>query len=160
VGVIPWSPLNGGLLGGVIRKTEKGQRRLTGRAAEGLKKHRKAIKAWEELCDELGEQPADVALAWLLHQDGVTAPIVGPRTHEQLDGSLRALRVRLKKDVLERLDEIFPGPGGPAPEAYCVSPSGSPPVTACPPSRSASPRLRRTSRSRGADSVCATASGG
>ena len=118
VGVIPWSPLNGGLLGGIIKKTEKGQRRLTGRAKDALKANRKAIKAYEDLCDELGEQPAHVGLAWLLHQDAVTAPIIGPRTMEQLDGSLRSVELKLKKDVLERLDEIFPGPGGPAPEAY------------------------------------------
>ena len=83
-----------------------------------LEENRKAIKAWEDLCDELGEHPADVGLAWLLHQPAVTAPIIGPRTMEQLDGSLRALKIRLTKDVLARLDEIFPGPGGPAPEAY------------------------------------------
>jgi len=114
LGVIPWSPLNGGLLGGIIRKTEKGQRRLTDRAKEGLRKHRPAIRKWEELCDELGEPPADVGLAWLLHQDGVTAPIIGPRTMEQFDGSLRALEITLDGDVLEQLDAIFPGPG-PAP---------------------------------------------
>ena len=70
LGVIPWSPLNGGLLGGIIRKTEKGQRRLTGRAKDALKTHRKALEAYEDFCDELGEQPAHVGLAWLLHQDG------------------------------------------------------------------------------------------
>jgi NDP-hexose C3-ketoreductase / dTDP-4-oxo-2-deoxy-alpha-D-pentos-2-ene 2,3-reductase len=118
LGVIAWSPLNGGLLGGIVRKTEQGSRRLTGRAKDDLKTHRKAIKAWEDLCDELGEEPAHVALAWLLHQEAVTAPIVGPRTVEHLKGSLRAVQVRLTKDVLDRLDEIFPGPGGPAPEAY------------------------------------------
>ena len=117
LGVIPWSPLNGGLLGGVIRKTEQGQRRLTGRAKEGLEQHRSAIEAWEALCDELGEQPANVALAWLLHQEGVTAPIIGPRTLAQLDDSLRALEIELDAEVLSRLDELFPGPG-PAPESY------------------------------------------
>jgi NDP-hexose 2,3-enoyl reductase len=118
LGVIPWSPLHGGLLGGIIRKTEQGKRRLTGRAKDALRANRKAIKAWEDLCDELGEQPADVGLAWLLAQPGVTAPIIGPRTMAQLDGAQRALKLRLTKDVLARLDEIFPGPGGPAPEAY------------------------------------------
>ena len=118
LGVIPWSPLQGGLLGGIIRKTEKGKRRLSGRAKTTLGENRKAIKAWEDLCDELGENPADVGLAWLLHQPAVTAPIIGPRTMEQLDGSLRALKIRLNKDTLARLDEIFPGPGGTAPEAY------------------------------------------
>jgi len=117
LGVIPWSPLHGGLLGGIIRKTEQGKRRLTGRAKDGLKANRKAVKAYEDLCDELGENPADVALAWLLAQPAVTAPIIGPRTMEQLEGALRALKVRLTKDVLGQLDEIFPGPG-PAPQAY------------------------------------------
>ena len=60
-----------------------------------------------------------MALAWLLHQDGVTCPIIGPRTMEQFDGaSLRALDLALDTDVLKRLDEVFPGPGGTAPEAY------------------------------------------
>jgi aryl-alcohol dehydrogenase-like predicted oxidoreductase len=117
LGVIPWSPLHGGLLGGIIRKTEKGHRRATGRAKEGLRKHRAALRKYEDLCDELGEQPADVGLAWLLHQEGVTAPIIGPRTAEQLDGSLRSVEVSLDEDTLERLDAIFPGPG-PAPESY------------------------------------------
>ena len=118
LGVIPWSPLQGGLLGGIIRKTEQGKRRLKGRAKDTLKENRKAIKAYEDLCDELGEQPADVGLAWLLAQPAVTAPIIGPRTLEQLEGSMRALKVRLTKDVLAQLDEIFPGPGGATPEAY------------------------------------------
>ena len=118
LGVIPWSPLHGGLLGGIIRKTEQGKRRLTGRAKDGLKENRKAIKAWEDFCDELGEHPADVALAWLLHQPAVTAPIIGPRTIEQLEGAQRALKIRLNRDERARLDDIFPGPGGPAPEAY------------------------------------------
>jgi aryl-alcohol dehydrogenase-like predicted oxidoreductase len=118
LGVIPWSPLQGGLLGGIIRKTEKGKRRLTGRAKQALKENRPAIKKWEALCDELGENPADVALAWLLHQPAVTAPIIGPRTLDQLEGSLRATEIELSDDVLGQLDEIFPGPGGAAPEAY------------------------------------------
>jgi aryl-alcohol dehydrogenase-like predicted oxidoreductase len=118
LGVIPWSPLHGGLLGGVIRKTEQGKRRLVGRAKDGLKENRRAIKAYEDMCDEIGEQPADVALAWLLAQPTVTAPIIGPRTLEQLDGSLRALEFEMDEETLTRLDEIFPGPGGAAPEAY------------------------------------------
>ena len=76
------------------------------------------LEAWEKLCAELGEQPADVALAWLLANPVVTAPIIGPRTVEQFDGSLRSLEITLDADALERLDKIFPGPGGTAPEAY------------------------------------------
>ena len=120
IGVIPWSPLHGGLLGGVIRKMADGttSRSASGRAAEALEKHRPAIEAWEQFCAERGEDPADVALAWLLHQPAVTAPIVGPRTGAHLDGALKALDITLDDAALARIDEMFPGPGGTAPEAY------------------------------------------
>jgi aryl-alcohol dehydrogenase-like predicted oxidoreductase len=117
VGVIPWSPLEGGLLGGVLRSEREGRRRLAGRAKDVVDRHRERIEAWEDLCDKLGEEPASVALAWLLHQDGVTGPIIGPRTMAQLDGAQRALAVRLDEDVLAQLDEIFPR-YQPAPEHY------------------------------------------
>ena len=117
VGVIPWSPLHGGLLGGILRKQNR-SRSNAGRAAKLAETMRPAIEAYESFCDDLGEQPADVALAWLLHQDGVTAPIIGPRTAEQFTGSLRALEITLDAGALDRLDKIFPGPGGPAPQAY------------------------------------------
>jgi aryl-alcohol dehydrogenase-like predicted oxidoreductase len=109
LGVIPWSPLQGGLLGGVLAKEKEGIRRREGRAKDSLKKHRKQIKAYEELCESLGEHPANVGLAWLLHQPAVTAPIIGPRTMEQLDGAERAVKLTLDDDTLEKLDEIFPG---------------------------------------------------
>jgi aryl-alcohol dehydrogenase-like predicted oxidoreductase len=120
LGVIPWSPLHGGLLGGILRKMADGTagRSTSGRSAEGIEKHRPAIEAWEAFCAERGENPGDVALAWLLHQPAVTAPIVGPRTIEQLEGGLRALEITLDEAALARIDEIFPGPGGTAPEAY------------------------------------------
>ena len=117
VGVIPWSPLEGGLLGGVLKKEREGRRRLAGRAASTLQRHREQIAAYEALCDELGEQPAHVALAWLLHQEGVTGPIIGPRTADQLDDAQNAITVHLGDDVLKRLDDIFPG-YQPAPEHY------------------------------------------
>jgi aryl-alcohol dehydrogenase-like predicted oxidoreductase len=109
VGVIPWSPLNGGLLGGVLRKEREGARRASGRAASALEASRDRIGAYEDLCDELGEEPANVALAWLLSRDGVTAPIIGPRTHDQLDDAKRAIDLPLDGDVLRRIEEIFPG---------------------------------------------------
>ena len=117
LGVIPWSPLHGGLLGGVLRKEREGHRRTSGRAKDSLEGHRDQIAAYEDLCADLGEEPADVALAWLLHRPGVTGPIVGPRTVEQLDGALHALELTLEEKVLARLDEIFPG-YRPAPEHY------------------------------------------
>ncbi len=79
---------------------------------------RPKLEAYENLCAELGEKPADVALAWILKNPVVTAPIIGPRTIEQLDGSLRTLEINLSDEVMARLDEIFPGPGGEAPKAY------------------------------------------
>ncbi len=117
IGIIPWSPLAQGILGGVLRQTE-GDRRFSDRARRAIEQQRDRLERWEALCEEMGEKPADVALAWLLHQDAVTAPIIGPRTMEQLEGSTRALEVPLSEEILKKLDEIFPGPGGPAPEAY------------------------------------------
>jgi aryl-alcohol dehydrogenase-like predicted oxidoreductase len=117
LGIIPWSPLHGGLLGGVVRKERDGKRRLEGRAAETLATHRDAIEQYEDLADELGQEPGDVGLAWLLHQPAVTAPIIGPRTMDQLDAAVRALDVTLDADALARLDEIFPGRKT-APEDY------------------------------------------
>ena len=117
LGVIPWSPLGGGLLGGVLEKIEKG-RRATDEVKKEIEQNRPKLEAWEKSCKELGEKPADVALAWLLHNPVVTAPIIGPRTNDQLTGSLRALEIKLDEAALKKLDEIFPGPGGAAPEAF------------------------------------------
>jgi len=117
LGLIPWSPLGGGLLGGALAKRKEGRR-----SGEGFEKRveekRPKLEKWEALCKELGEDPANVALAWLLHNPVVTAPIIGPRTLEQLTGCLRATEIKLSAEVLKKLDEIFPGPGGEAPKAY------------------------------------------
>ena len=118
LGVLPWSPLHGGLLGGILRQETEHGRRGAGRAAEALPRLRAQVEAYERFCADLGERPALVALAWLLHQPAVTAPIVGPRTQGQLDEALGALHVQLDGAALARLDAIFPGPGGAAPEAY------------------------------------------
>jgi aryl-alcohol dehydrogenase-like predicted oxidoreductase len=117
VGVIPWSPLFGGVLGGILRKTREG-RSAGEQVRRRLEEHQSQVEEYEAFCDELGERPADVALAWLLHQPDVTAPITGPRTLEQFEQSLRALEIELDDKALERLDQIWPGPGGPAPEAF------------------------------------------
>ncbi|GAA4525214.1 MULTISPECIES: aldo/keto reductase [Nonomuraea] len=116
LGVIPWSPLAGGLLGGVLRKIDKG-RSAADRMLTELEKHRDKIERYEKLCDELGEDPAHVGLAWLLKQPAVTAPIIGPRTLEQLDGTMRTLEIELDDEALAKLDEIFPGHRT-APEDY------------------------------------------
>jgi aryl-alcohol dehydrogenase-like predicted oxidoreductase len=121
LGVIPWSPLHGGLLGGAIRKEREGggARSVTGRSADALRDaaQREQIQAYEDLCAEHGLDPGEVALAWLLTRPGVTGPIVGPRTGAQLDSALRAVDLTLSEDVLAALDGIFP-PLGPSPEAF------------------------------------------
>lgn len=117
LGLIPWSPLAGGLLGGVLEKLEQGRRASEDKQKQ-INELRPQLERWEALCRQLGERPADVALAWLLANPVVTAPIIGPRTLEQLTGSLRALTLQLDEATLKRLDEIWPGPGGEAPEAY------------------------------------------
>src|SRR3982750_4018268 len=108
VGIIPWSPLHGGLLAGALEKSSEGSRRYEGRAKQDLEDNRAALEQYEGLCRELGQSPAHGGIAWLLHQPGVTAPIVGPRTMEQFEGSLGALGVTLDEDTLGRLDDIFP----------------------------------------------------
>ncbi len=109
LGILPWSPLHGGLLGGVLRKERDGKRRTEGRAKDALEAHRSQIERWEELCEQLGEEPAIVGLAWLLQRPGVAAPIIGPRTVDQLTQALRALELTLDEETLSRMDEIFPG---------------------------------------------------
>jgi aryl-alcohol dehydrogenase-like predicted oxidoreductase len=116
IGIIPWSPLQGGLLGGVVRKEREGSRRNP-RWAEADDTLRAQLAAYEDLCDALGEEPATVALAWLLGRPAVTGPIIGPRTVDQFDGALRALEITLEPEVLAQLDTIFPG-HRPAPEDY------------------------------------------
>ncbi len=117
LGIIPWSPLAGGLLGGALQKASEGRRASEGVQKE-IEKYRPKLEAWEALVKDMGEKPADTALAWLLNNPTVTSPIIGPRTMDQLDGSLRALEIKLDEPTLKRIDEIFPGPGGTAPEAY------------------------------------------
>lgn len=117
VGLLPWSPLGGGLLGGALKKAAEG-RRGGDMVQSRLEEYRSRIEAYESLCAEIGVAPAEVAIAWLLANPTVTAPIIGPRTLDQLESAIRATKVTLEDAVMRRLDEIFPGPGGPAPEAY------------------------------------------
>jgi aryl-alcohol dehydrogenase-like predicted oxidoreductase len=115
LGLVPWSPLGGGLLGGVLQKAKQGRR---AEKSQQIEKLRPQLESYEALCKEIGERPSDVAMAWLLHNPVVTSPIMGPRTKEQLKESLQALEITLSEETLSRLDEIWPGPGGEAPKAY------------------------------------------
>jgi aryl-alcohol dehydrogenase-like predicted oxidoreductase len=117
LGLIPWSPLAGGILGGAVSEAKTG-RRADKDSRQDAKKYARQLASYERFCKGLADKPADVALAWLLANPVVTAPIIGPRTLEQLTGSLRALKIKLSKAEMKKLDEIWPGPGGEAPEAY------------------------------------------
>jgi len=108
LGIIPWSPLAGGLLGGVLKGELEG-RRNSDFVKKEIERLRPQLEKWEALCDQLGESPADVALAWLLHQKAVTAPIIGPRTMDQLNGCCKALEITLSDETLASIDEIWPG---------------------------------------------------
>lgn len=118
LGVLPWSPLHGGMLGGILQKIADGSRRASETVQKRLETHREQVEEYESFCRELGEQPGTVALSWLLHRDGVTSPIIGPREMDQLTDALQALDLELSKETMDRLDEIWPGPGNQAPEAY------------------------------------------
>jgi aryl-alcohol dehydrogenase-like predicted oxidoreductase len=117
LGLIPWSPLGGGLLGGALEK-HAGGRRQGEEFDKQVEAKRGKLEQYEALCRDLGHPPGEVALAWLLHNPAVTAPIIGPRNIEQLESAVRAAAIRLDAETLARLDEIFPGPGGEAPQAY------------------------------------------
>jgi len=114
VGIIPYSPLGGGALAGSAHDDGSGRR--SGRTFDEETERKRTEFA--KLAGELGEEPPVVALAWLLHNPVVTAPIIGPRTMEQLESAARAVELHLDEATLKRLDEIFPGPGNQAPEAY------------------------------------------
>jgi aryl-alcohol dehydrogenase-like predicted oxidoreductase len=117
LGLIPWSPLGGGLLAGALKKHDTG-RRKDEEFVKRVEQKREQLEQYESLCDQIGHPPGEVAIAWLLHNPVVTAPIIGPRTVEQLESAVRAAAIELDSETLEKLDEIFPGPGGEAPMAY------------------------------------------
>ncbi len=117
IGLLPWSPVARGLLAGALDPASTG-RRADEDLRKDVEKFRSRLESYNRFCQETGEDPAHIALAWVLHQPAVTAPIIGPRTLDQLQGTLRALELTLSQTQLQRLDTIFPGPGGAAPEAY------------------------------------------
>ena len=118
VGVIPWSPLDGGILGGKALDPEKKSRTIDKMQKTKIEKYRSNIEQYYAFCEELGESPADVAIAWLLQNEAVAAPIIGPRNEKQLVGITKSVEIKLSVETLKKLDEIWPGPGGSAPEAY------------------------------------------
>ncbi|MFJ1751235.1 aldo/keto reductase [Streptomyces sp. NPDC088116] len=122
LGVFAWSPLHGGLLSGALRKLAAGTavKSAQGRAQQLLPGMRSAVEAYERFCGRIGEDPAEVGLAWVLSRPGISGAVIGPRTTEQLDSALRARELVLGEAELAELDAIFPavGSGGRAPEAW------------------------------------------
>ena len=117
LGLIPYSPLDGGLLTWDPEKQQTGRRHdewVTARITQ----HKEQLEKYGQLCRQAGIEPGKMALAWLLHNPFVTSPIIGPRTMQQLEDAVAAAELKLDADLLKQLDEIFPGPGGEAPEAY------------------------------------------
>ncbi|RJP66056.1 MAG: aldo/keto reductase [Ignavibacteriales bacterium] len=117
VGIIPWSPMGGGILCGILDKPETGRRSRPALLASA-ERLRPQIEKYENLCKEINHKPSVVALNWMLQNPAITSPIVGPRTIEQLDENISALDFKLDDDTMKKLDEIWPGPGNQAPEAY------------------------------------------
>ncbi len=124
IGLLPWSPLAGGLLAGAAAGAAAGRRGDdSALLAHSTRERRIAanldrLQQYEDLAAGLDVTPAALALGWLLAQPGVTAPVLGPRTLDQLTGALPALDVGLEEETLATLDTLFPGPGGEAPDAY------------------------------------------
>jgi aryl-alcohol dehydrogenase-like predicted oxidoreductase len=116
MGVIPWSPLAGGWLTGRYRKgqdlpeTHRAQRipQRYDMSLPGNQAKLEAADALARLADDAGLTLIDMALAFVLSHPAVTAPIIGPRTMEQLESQLGAAEVTLSTDVLDRIDEIVP----------------------------------------------------
>jgi aryl-alcohol dehydrogenase-like predicted oxidoreductase len=112
VGVIPWSPLARGMLAG--NRTREGER-LTTRAqtdsfADSLYKPELDFAVVDRVAEVAAERnctSAQVALSWLLHKPGVTAPIIGATKLEHLEDALAAERLRLSEEEIERLEEPY-----------------------------------------------------
>ena len=120
IGLLPYSPLSGGKLAGEIKSEMKGKsRRMDAEEKErASEKIQDQLKMFTAFCCEIGEKEVDVSLAWLLANPAVSAPVIGPRTAGQLESTLKAIEIELNTDMMKKLDLIFPGPGGSAPEAY------------------------------------------
>lgn len=113
IGLVPWSPLAGGLLADVAA----GGRRSDDGFAARASRHADQLTATRAIADELGVSLAVLALAWVASRPGVTAPIIGPRTTGQLRELAVVPEVEIPQPLVERLDAVWPGPGE-APEAY------------------------------------------
>lgn len=121
VGVIAYGSIGGGMLaGGVIERVEKklGRVGMNQGFVKKVEANKDAIIAYEKLCKEIGHHPLEVAMSWMAAHPGVCTSVVGPSAVSQLEQYTRGSDLRLDSNVFEKLDQIWPGPGGEAPEAY------------------------------------------
>ena len=116
VGLIPYSPLHAGLLAGALQAATEGHI-FEATMLQRIDAHRDQLDAYERLCREVGAKPAEVAIAWQVHNPAVSAAIIGAMTIEELQVDLGGLSVQLDAEIMERLDQIWPGPGE-APQSY------------------------------------------
>ncbi len=123
VGIAAYNPLAGGYLGENALNPKAGTRSAGNNmyaASMGVfnqGQHREQLIQFEKLCHELGLKQSDVALAWVVNNPMVNVVVIGPRTVEQLEACVKASEIKLDEATLQKLDEIFPGPGD-APKAY------------------------------------------
>ncbi|MCL2057050.1 MAG: aldo/keto reductase [Oscillospiraceae bacterium] len=116
IGIVPWGPLDGGFLSGnALNKAADGRSKQFA-GLDGYQKQQ--LLDFDALCGDLGHSQNTVAIAWLLANPAVDSPVIGPRTAGQMDDLLKSLEVKLDESTMKRLDEIFPGPGGAAPNVY------------------------------------------
>jgi aryl-alcohol dehydrogenase-like predicted oxidoreductase len=112
--IIPWSPLAGGWLSGKYRQGQplpaegRQLRALQNPDDPGVQRRLERIERLVPLAQDAGVPLSQLALAWNMRQPGVTAPIIGPRTMEQLEDNLKAADVQLSEDLLKRIDEVCP----------------------------------------------------
>ncbi len=109
MGIVPWSPLGQGFLTGKYERDDRNPENTKAGLGDRFRENYlteenfDVLGELEAVADEVGATVAQTALAWLLHRDGVTAPIVGARTVEQLEENLRAAEVELTQEQVDRL---------------------------------------------------------
>lgn len=120
IGIMVWSPrASGRLTCNCLRPALPNSRTEKHKISEEL---REKLQRYSDLCKAYGYSEADVAVAWVLQNPAVTSCITGVRTMEQLEGAIAAMELKLDEEFNQKLEEIFEGPGGPAPGCYLNAP--------------------------------------
>lgn len=109
MGVIPWSPLAGGMLSGkyLDSKPEEGRYAKSDPANRLEKLPEEKLRKFGDLADQAGMSMATLSLAWVANQPGITCPIIGARSASQLEESVAACEMRLEEALMRSIDQIF-----------------------------------------------------